>query len=53
MSETVPMPPNTSLPEGFRYRCFGWAGEALAHGGGAPGAANGRGLLTHREQAAW
>ncbi len=37
--------PLLMLPEGFRYRSFGWAGEALANGGVAPGAADGMGIV--------
>jgi hypothetical protein len=37
--------PLLMLPEGFRYRSFGWVGEALANGGTAPGAADGMGIV--------
>lgn len=37
--------PLLMLPEGFSYRSFGWAGEALANGGVAPGAADGMGIV--------
>lgn len=33
------------LPEGFRYRSFGWAGETLADGSRMPGAADGMGIV--------
>ncbi|MBP6901507.1 MAG: DUF839 domain-containing protein [Burkholderiaceae bacterium] len=38
--------PLLMLPEGFSYRSFGWAGEALADGGGRmPGATDGMGIV--------
>jgi hypothetical protein len=37
--------PLLMLPEGFRYRSFGWAGEALSNGGTTPGAADGMGIV--------
>jgi secreted PhoX family phosphatase len=37
--------PLLMLPEGFSYRSFGWAGEALANGGVVPGAADGMGIV--------
>lgn len=37
--------PLLMLPEGFRYRSFGWVGEPLANGGVAPGAADGMGIV--------
>jgi uncharacterized protein len=37
--------PLLQLPEGFRYRSFGWVGEPLANGGVAPGAADGMGIV--------
>ena len=38
--------PLLELPEGFSYRSFGWAGEALADGlGRIPGEADGMGLV--------
>ncbi|MFN3304791.1 MAG: alkaline phosphatase PhoX [Roseateles sp.] len=37
--------PLLMLPEGFRYRSFGWAGEALANGGTVPAAADGMGIV--------
>lgn len=37
--------PLLQLPEGFRYRSFGWVGEPLANGGRAPGAADGMGIV--------
>ncbi|WP_374661700.1 PhoX family phosphatase [Inhella sp.] len=37
--------PLLMLPEGFSYRSFAWAGEALVNGGVAPGAADGMGIV--------
>ncbi|HEY0955331.1 MAG TPA: alkaline phosphatase PhoX [Roseateles sp.] len=37
--------PLLMLPEGFSYRSFGWAGEALANGSTVPGAADGMGIV--------
>lgn len=37
--------PLLELPEGFRYRSFGWAGMPLAGGGRVPGSADGMGIV--------
>jgi len=37
--------PLLALPPGFRYRSFGWAGEALAGGGICPDAHDGMGVV--------
>jgi uncharacterized protein len=40
--------PLLHLPEGFRYRTFGWAGEPLADGTPCPGAHDGMGVVRAR-----
>lgn len=44
LDETTGLP-LLELPEGFRYRSFGWAGEALANGGKIRDAADGMGIV--------